>query len=199
MPRHQHRDRLRGLHRLPRRRIPEGGREPGEDRRDHRRGHHDGRRTGRPNLADYDRARAEFTWAAARRELDGLPGGAGLNIAHEAVDRHALGPLAAKTALRFLRKDGRVEAMTYGELRAASSRFANVLRSLGVGAGDRVFALAGRIPALYVAALGTLKNRSVFTPLLWSTGCGARSSRSGPDGGIRLTRRENSRTSRRIS
>jgi hypothetical protein len=42
-----------------------------------------------PNLADYDQARADFTWEAARAELDGLPGGRGLNIAHEAVDRHA--------------------------------------------------------------------------------------------------------------
>ena len=29
-----------------------------------------------------------------------------------------------------------------------------------------MFALAGRIPALYVAALGTLKNTSVFCPML---------------------------------
>lgn len=35
---------------------------------------------------DYDRAWAEFSWDEARRRLDGLPGGAGLNIAHEAVE-----------------------------------------------------------------------------------------------------------------
>jgi acetyl-CoA synthetase len=35
-----------------------------------------------PNLDDYARARALFTWAAARAELDGLPGDRGLNIAH---------------------------------------------------------------------------------------------------------------------
>jgi hypothetical protein len=34
---------------------------------------------------------AEF-WADARADLSGLPGDAGLNIAHEAVDRHAAGP-----------------------------------------------------------------------------------------------------------
>jgi hypothetical protein len=39
-----------------------------------------------PNLSDYDTARAGFSWDAARRRLDGLPNGAGLNIAHEAVD-----------------------------------------------------------------------------------------------------------------
>ena len=44
-----------------------------------------------PNLQDYEQARAAFSWDQARRELDGLPGGQGLNIAHEAVDRHAEG------------------------------------------------------------------------------------------------------------
>lgn len=48
--------------------------------------------------------------------------------------------------------------------------FANVLRGLGVETGDRVYTLAGRIPELYIAALGTLKNRSVFCPLFSSFG-----------------------------
>jgi acetyl-CoA synthetase len=52
------------------------------------------------NLADYDRARREFSWAEACRALDGLPGG-GLNIAHEAVDRHAAGPRSAVTVMRY--------------------------------------------------------------------------------------------------
>ena len=56
------------------------------------------------------------------------------------------------------------------ELRSVTNRFANVLAELGVGAGDRVFVLAGRIPELYVAALGTLKNRAVFCPLFSAFG-----------------------------
>jgi acetyl-CoA synthetase len=47
-----------------------------------------------PNLADYDHTCHHFTWDSARLMLEGLPGGRGLNIAHEAVDRHAAGPLA---------------------------------------------------------------------------------------------------------
>ena len=39
------------------------------------------------------------SWAAARRQLDGLPGGRGLNIAHEAVDRHVLHGEAATADL----------------------------------------------------------------------------------------------------
>ena len=51
-------------------------------------------------LGDYDSACRSFSWAAARRELSGLPGGAGLNIAYEAVDRHADGARADVVALR---------------------------------------------------------------------------------------------------
>jgi acetyl-CoA synthetase len=117
-----------------------------------------------PNLADYERARASASWDDERRELDGLPGG-GLNIAHEAVDRHALGPSRDRVALSWLGREGQVRDFTYAELRAQTNRFANVLDELGVKAGERVFVLAGRIPELYIAALGTLKHRSVFCPL----------------------------------
>ena len=54
---------------------------------------------------------------------------------------------------------------TYRDLARGSARFANVLRALGVGRGDRVFSFLGRVPELYLAALGTLKNTSVFCPM----------------------------------
>jgi acetyl-CoA synthetase len=123
-----------------------------------------------PNLLDYGRACAEFSWAAARAALDGLPGGRGLNIAHEAVDRHAAGPLRDRVALRFLSRDDARREVTYRQLSEETSRFAGALRALGVGKGDRVFALLGRVPELYVAALGTLKNGSVFCPLFSAFG-----------------------------
>ncbi len=122
-----------------------------------------------PNLLDYDRDRAAFSWEEARRELDGLPAG-GLNIAYEAVDRHAAGPLADHLALRWLGRRGEVRDFTYAELSAASNRFANVLRDLGVGPGDVVAAVTGRIPDLYITVLGTLKNQSVLSPLFSAFG-----------------------------
>ena len=124
----------------------------------------------KPNLHDYEEVRRTFSWAEARRELDGLPGGAGLNIAHEAVDRHAAGPARDRVALRFLRKTGSMDELSFGQLAAASARFANGLRALGVDAGEHVFALCGRIPALYISAIGTLKARSVFTTLFSAFG-----------------------------
>jgi acetyl-CoA synthetase len=124
----------------------------------------------RPNLADYAEARASFSWESARRELDGLPGGRGLNIAHEAVDRHAAGPRATHLAMRWLGKHGEVRDFTYADMRVLTNRFANVLAGLGVGKGDRVFGLAGRIPELYLGALGTLKAGAIFSPLFSAFG-----------------------------
>jgi acetyl-CoA synthetase len=124
-----------------------------------------------PNLVDYETACALFSWEEAeRRGLSGLPGGAGLNIAHEAVDRHALGALRDHVAILWLGRHGERHYLTYGGLRRLTSQFANALDLLGVGKGDRVFALAGRIPELYVAALGTLKAGAVFSPLFSAFG-----------------------------
>lgn len=109
-------------------------------------------------------ASAGFSWAAERALLDGLPGG-GLNIAHEAVDRHASGPRRDAVALRWLAKDGGTHDTTYAELAEQTSRFAAALAALGVEPGQRVFGLLGRVPDLHVAALGTLKRRAVFCPL----------------------------------
>ncbi|HLF76590.1 MAG TPA: acetate--CoA ligase [Dehalococcoidia bacterium] len=123
-----------------------------------------------PNLVSYEETRASFSWERARAELTGLPNGKGLNIGFEAIDRHAAGLRANHVALRWIARDEQVQDFTYSDLRRLTNRFANALRSLGVGEGDRVYVLAGRIPELYVAALGTLKNRSVFCPLFSAFG-----------------------------
>ncbi len=122
-----------------------------------------------PNLEDYASLRGSFTWAQARLELDGLPGGA-LNMAHEAVDRHVAHGRGDHIAIRWLGKDGEVRDLTYRALADETNRFANVLRALGVGKGERVFALLPRLPDLYIACLGTLKNGSVFSPLFSAFG-----------------------------
>jgi acetyl-CoA synthetase len=123
-----------------------------------------------PNLGDYEETRASFSWDEARAELDGLPGGRGLNIAYEAVDRHATGPLGDRVALRFLGKKGEVRDFTYSSLARLSNQFAGALHERGIGRWDAVFALAGRIPELFIAALGAWKNGSVFCPLFSAFG-----------------------------
>ena len=72
-----------------------------------------------PNLDDYQKTCADFSWTKARLELDGLPDSKGLNIAHEAVDRHATGPLSNHLAVRWLGKGGETRDYTFSE-RASS-------------------------------------------------------------------------------
>jgi acetyl-CoA synthetase len=123
-----------------------------------------------PNLVDYHAECAGFSWEAARAALDGLPGGAGLNIAHEAVDRHCRGVGGDRVALRWLDREGRTHHYTYARLRELSDRFANALEGLGIGKGDLVCTLLGRVPELYIAALGAWKNRSAFCALFSAFG-----------------------------
>jgi acetyl-CoA synthetase len=116
------------------------------------------------------RERNHTMWKEARHALDGLPGGLGLNIAHEAVDRHLDGPRGDWVAFRFLSREGDIRDMAFRELAEETNRFANVLRSLGVEAGSTVYLLSGRIPELYVAVLGALKARCVVCPLFSAFG-----------------------------
>jgi acetyl-CoA synthetase len=112
---------------------------------------------------------APMGWEDARRALEGLPGG-GLNIAHEAVDRHARGPCAQHVALRWLAAGGGQRDITFAELSQLSNRFANVFRELGVARGDAIFVLCGRIPELYGAVLGGLKAGAAVSPLFSAFG-----------------------------
>ncbi|MFR9799082.1 acetate--CoA ligase [Streptomyces sp. MS06] len=123
-----------------------------------------------PHLDDYDKICATFSWSDARARLQGLPDGRGLNIAHEAVDRHARNGRGSAVALRCVARDDTVTCLTYGDLAHSTARFAHVLRTLGVGRGDRVATLLGRCPELYTVVLGTLKNTSVLCPLFSAFG-----------------------------
>jgi acetyl-CoA synthetase len=123
-----------------------------------------------PHLLDYEQEYGTFSWDNARALLDGLPGNTGLNIAHEAVDRHAAGSRAEKIALRWIGKNGDRRDITYHQLRDETNRLANALASLGIKAGDRIFVLLGRVPELYVVVLGALKLRCTVTPLFSAFG-----------------------------
>ncbi len=118
-----------------------------------------------PNLRDYAEAVRDFSWEEEARLLSGSRTGTGLNMAFLAVDRHAEGANSETVALRWIRKDRSFEDFTYNRLQVLSSRFAGVLAGLGVGKGDKVFSLLGRVPALYTTVLGSLRAGTVFCPL----------------------------------
>ena len=136
-----------------------------------------------PNLGDYDATCATFTWSQIPELCAGMGGaddgssrvGAGCNISYAAVDRHAAGPAAGKTALRFITDTpGSGELTThdisYRDLGRLSRRFTNVLRGLGIGRGDKLFVIMGRVPELYISMLGALRNGSVVSPLFSAFG-----------------------------
>ena len=64
------------------------------------------------NLQNYNDCAKTFSWAQARGLLDGLPDG-GLNIAHEAIDRHIAAGRGDKFAMRWIGRDDRVRDFTY--------------------------------------------------------------------------------------
>jgi acetyl-CoA synthetase len=122
-----------------------------------------------PHLLDYEKTCADFSWLQERSHLQGLPDGRGLNIAHEAIDRHAE-TAGDRTAIRWMSEDDSVLDISYTTLKEQSNRFAALLESLGIDKGERVFSLTGRIPLLYSVVLGTLKHLNVFCPLFESFG-----------------------------
>jgi acetyl-CoA synthetase len=110
----------------------------------------------------YESLCASFSWVHERESL-GLSDGA--NIAYHAVDKHANGNLPNTVALRWIAKNKTTKDITFSTLKDQTSRFANVLQQLHIGKGETVFTLLGRVPELYIAALGALKNTSVYCPL----------------------------------
>ncbi len=115
------------------------------------------------NLGDYGRARESFDWSDVEKQFSWDTTG-NINMAYEAIDRHADGALKDKIAL-YYSDDRRDESYTFAEMKAHSNKFANVLRKYGVGRGDRVFIFMPRTPELYFALLGTLKVGAIVGPL----------------------------------
>lgn len=127
-----------------------------------------------PNLTNYEQARAQFRWSDVPALCEGM-GPGGCNIAYAAVDRHAAGPSATRTALRFVTTQGCDGAMTtkdlsYTELSRLTKQFSGLLHSLGINKGNRVFTIMGRIPELYITMLGALRNGSIVSPLFSAFG-----------------------------
>ena len=121
------------------------------------------------NMPNYSVTHESFSWDTAQAMLDGLPDGH-LNIAHEAIDRHVVAGHGAQIAMRWIAKSGARTDFTYAELSRLTNQFANVLHAHQFKKGDKVYALLGRVPELYIAALGTLKAGCVFCPLFSAFG-----------------------------
>jgi acetyl-CoA synthetase len=79
--------------------------------------------------------------------------GGKLNASYNCLDRHVEAGGGDKVAYHFEGEPGEKRTITYAELLDEVGRFANALKALGVGKGDRVAIYLGMIPELPVAML----------------------------------------------
>jgi acetyl-CoA synthetase len=107
-----------------------------------------------------------FRWEESARAM-GVAAGAPVNLGRAIVDRHAG---AGRVALRWFGKGGEARTYTFDELAALTARFANALRGLGVGPGDRVAAFLPRIPEMLIAMIGAWKAGAVYVPIFTGFG-----------------------------
>ncbi|MGH9457167.1 MAG: acetate--CoA ligase [Thermoanaerobaculia bacterium] len=88
--------------------------------------------------------------------------GGKLNAAYNCLDRH-LETRGDKTAIIWEGEPGDTRTLTYRELHAEVSRFANVLKNLGVRSGDRVAIYLPLIPEAAVAMLACARIGAVHS------------------------------------
>ena len=117
----------------------------------------------KPNMEDYEKSYREFKWDDVKSNFSWHTTGK-VNIAYEAIDRHAEGWRRNKVALYYDNGE-RKEKYTFQEMKLLSNKFANVLKKIGVKKGDRVAIFMPRSPELYVAFIGIAKIGAIAMPL----------------------------------
>ncbi|WP_318509338.1 acetate--CoA ligase [Bacillus sp. T3] len=116
------------------------------------------------NLQNYDEMYKQFDWMEAEKSFTWSETGK-VNMAFEAIDRHAVSFRKNKVAL-YYRDGARKEKYTFKEMKDLSNKAGNVLKAYGdVVKGDRVFIFMPRSPELYFAVLGAIKLGAVVGPL----------------------------------
>ncbi|MDP7208130.1 MAG: AMP-binding protein, partial [Candidatus Bathyarchaeota archaeon] len=115
-----------------------------------------------PYTRVYDDSRG-IEWA--RWFVDGK-----INIVHNVLDRHALSSRRDKLAFIWASETGEERMVTYGELYEDVNRFANGLRSLGIGRGDPVCMYMPMVPEIIVAFLAILKIGAIAVPIFSAFG-----------------------------
>ncbi|MDB5052561.1 MAG: acetyl-CoA synthetase [Bacilli bacterium] len=115
------------------------------------------------NLGNYDEARQNFSWDHIEQQFTWSASGK-VNMAYEAIDRHAESARRDKIAL-YYSDAAREEQYTFNDMKRESNRFGNVLRSIGVGKGDRIFIFMPRTPELYFSLFGSLKVGAIVGPM----------------------------------
>ncbi|SFB31205.1 acetyl-CoA synthetase [Lentibacillus halodurans] len=119
---------------------------------------------GKFNLQNYESMREKFSWEDVKKHFSWNTTGK-VNMAYEAVDRHAEDPNKKDKAALLYSSPDREENVTFDALRRQSNQFANVLKKHGVQKGDRIFLFLPRSPEFYAAFFGILKTGAIAGPL----------------------------------
>ncbi|PSL44556.1 acetyl-CoA synthetase [Salsuginibacillus halophilus] len=119
---------------------------------------------GQHNLANYDEAVKNFDWSQVEKEFSWFETGK-VNMAHEAIDRHADSPDKKDQVALYYSDQERDEEYTFQDLKEKSNQAANMFREAGITKGDRVFIFMPRSPELYFAFLGAVKVGAIVGPL----------------------------------
>src|SRR6266853_4370054 len=137
------------------------------------------------SMADYERLYEEADrdpetfWANIARELDwfepwnkvlewNVPWakwfvGGKTNISHNCLDRHVTTWRRNKAAIIWEGEPGEIRTLTYQQLLTEVSKFANVLKALGIQKGDTVAIYMGMTPELPIAMLACARIRAAHS------------------------------------
>jgi acetyl-CoA synthetase len=122
-------------------------------------------------LVDYEKTYREFSWDIVKKELSITDNSTNkVNIAYEAIDKHAQTWRKNKVALYWEGADGTCQKYTFLELKRLSDKCANMLRRIGVKKGDRVFIFLPRLPELYIAMIAIAKLGAIAGPMFSAFG-----------------------------
>ncbi|CAG9622111.1 acetate--CoA ligase [Sutcliffiella rhizosphaerae] len=119
---------------------------------------------GNYNLEDYEQTYHNFDWTEVEKNFSFANSGR-VNVAYEAIDRHAENSRKNKVAL-YYRDSERNEKYTFKEMKEFSNKAGNILKqTCDVEKGERVFIFMPRSPELYFAVLGAIKLGAIVGPL----------------------------------
>lgn len=119
---------------------------------------------GTHDLDNIENLSKSFQWKQAENLFSWKKTGK-MNLAYEAIDRHAENGRGEQTAL-YYSDQVRDESYTFNQLKRLTNQAANVLKNdAGVSRGDRVFIFMPRSPELYILFLGVIKAGAIVGPL----------------------------------
>jgi len=138
--------------------------------------------------AERERAAAdpESFWAERAEEIDWIEpwdevlrsdppfhrwfAGGKLNVSANCLDRHVYSDRRNKAALIWVGEDGEEHAYTYNRLYREVNRFANALKRLGVGKGDRVAIYMPLVPEGIISMLACARIGAIHVVIQIGTG-----------------------------